>query len=136
MNTVNQNNSDIKAQWLKLDKEYRNRIENPGHYEMDEYFEALISQEDFNFFCEMNKLRNEYFKWDADHQIDLDLPGVIADQILQTKFWHVGRLFSRAYTNWLHDIRISGEDKEIEKDGKLRLNVLFMMRQSSEGVVN
>jgi hypothetical protein len=123
----NQNVNDPKLQWIMLDAEYNRRIENPRHYEMHDYIRPFVSQEDYNFFMELSKIKDEYFDWQADVETIMDYPAVIANQEMKEKFVQIGRLLSHAFQK---------SYESTPGDCRIHLSMLFKMNQSAKFILN
>jgi hypothetical protein len=95
----NQTTNDIIIQWKNLDAEYKRRIEAPGHYKMHHHVSTFISQDDYNFFRELSRIKDEYFDWQAEQETIMDYPAVIADEELRKKYLRICCMLSLAFRN-------------------------------------
>ena len=51
---------DPELLWLMKQHEFQQRLNNPPHYEMEDYLKPFILQEDFNFLREFAAIQAEY----------------------------------------------------------------------------
>lgn len=82
------------------------RIQKPAFRKMDDYLKEHLSQEDYNFMCEMAAIQDEY----TDHLIEfnnqIDLPVVLTDPANRHKRQLIAVVVSKALKAEL--IRITG----------------------------
>jgi hypothetical protein len=123
----NLNTSDTQIQWKMLDAEYKRRIETPEHYEMQYHISTYISQEDYNFFRELSRIKDEYFDWQAGQESVMDYPAVIADKELRKRYQKICCMLSLAYRNL--------KEKAMQRS-KTRFSEFFKMKNTSPFLLN
>jgi hypothetical protein len=70
---------DAESVWLNMQALIQKRISNPQFVEMEDYLKPHLSQDDFNFLCEMIRIKEDFSAWKSEYNLTIDSPYIFSD---------------------------------------------------------
>jgi hypothetical protein len=102
---------DLESIWLCMQIEIQKRINNPSFSQMEDYLKPYMSQDNYNFICEMSRIKDDYSKWMAEHKLPIDSPFVFTDVEIVTRWRELTMLRFKALGEELGRLSVPDEKK-------------------------
>jgi hypothetical protein len=106
---------DAESKWLQMQIAIQKRISNPPDSILEDYLKPHLSQDEWNFICEMGRIKDDYSEWIATHNIKINPPYVFTDVKILDKWRRLTSIRFKALGEEIARSTASGELAAIPK---------------------